>query len=140
MTKTQILAEIAAKPFVSKVMGVQLVSTLIDGTTKIYHAEVLEVTDSIYAVGRTIAFYCVDEGLPTEACYYKDKEALPLIQPFMDKVKPLLKQYNGSIKEQGETWCLAETNTLINTNGVYSIQKDNYFVVDGEPLNITKIG
>lgn len=138
MNKAQIIAEIETKPFVGKLITVYEASVLPDGT-KIYHAEILEIVENACR-GKTIAFYVIDEGLPTEEAYYKDFEPIPTIQPFQNKMKPLLKEFNAKILEQGETWALAETNTLINTNGIYSIQKDQYFLVDADPLQITKIG
>jgi len=138
MTKNQIIAEILAKPLVGKQIALRLGNTLTDGT-KVYVLEVLEVLDNA-ATQRVVSFYVVDEGLGTEIAYYKDIESIPQIQSFNDKLKPLLKQYNASIVEQGETWALAETNILVDTAGVWSIQKDRYMLVDGETLTITKIG
>lgn len=138
MNKLQIITEIEQKPFVGKLISVKQESILPDGT-KIYHAEILEIVENA-CIGKTIPFYVINEGLETEQAYYKDLEPIPTIQPFQNKMKPLLKQYNAKILEQGETWALAETNTLVNTAGIYSIQKDQFFLVDGEPLQITKIG
>lgn len=138
MTKNEITAEILSSPLVHKLINTRQTGLLADGTV-IYSIEFLEVLEKS-ATLRAVSIYVLDEGLPSEAAYYRDVEASPAIQTFSDKLKPLLKTYNASIIESGNTWALAETNILIENAGVYTIKKDQYFVVDGDPITITKIG
>lgn len=138
MTKNEIIAEILAKPFVNKMVSLVAESTMQDGTI-LYNMNVLETVGNSGKIS-TYTFYVINEGLAGESAYYKDAEPLTSkVQTFMSKVKPLLAQYNGVIKEQGDTWCLAEAN-IVKTGTPNTILKENYFIVDGENLTITKIG
>jgi len=69
MTKKEILADIAKKTFVNRVLTTNLVEDNCD--IRWYQTNTLQVYANT-AIRANIDFYVVDEGKATEAAFYKD--------------------------------------------------------------------
>lgn len=89
MTKQELLNDLLSKLWCDSLNGEpQLQEVKVDGG-KWYNQNIREVQSGTVAVYRNIPFYAVDEGLATEAAYYKD--AVPdtittKVSTFTDKV------------------------------------------------------
>lgn len=70
MTKTELLTDLEAKDFVGKIVSTEL-SRSLPGNINWYIANLIEIKDNV-AVDRSVHFYVVDEGEPTESAFYKD--------------------------------------------------------------------
>ena len=133
MTVIELKAQFEALDWVKKVINYEEVEVKSDGT-KIYHANILEVVEDA-CIGRTVAFYVLDEGGAGEEAYYKDRIPSATIKPFMQKLSPLLKQYNGKIIDKGENWALVNTKAYVGSE----VEQSQYFVEDGETLSINEV-
>lgn len=70
--KTELLADLSGKEFVSSVSIPELIETKPDGT-KQYVVNIREVVGNA-AIYRNVFFYVVNEGQENELAYYKDTE------------------------------------------------------------------
>lgn len=78
MTKAELLADLAAKPFVAEVYGTGQVQNVGNPETY-YNVRIKESPSAASPVGgfRQVAFYVIDEGEATEEAFYQGGDPFP---------------------------------------------------------------
>jgi hypothetical protein len=145
MTKTELLQDLASKDFVDSINGEAELKELKADGGKWYLINIREINpDGQSAVYRNIHFYVVDEGLVTEAAYYKDSIPVAITEKAYDFTGLVNKFIEKSpnvfdIERISEDRELAIVKRYVE--GVDTVNESRYFVFmkDGN-LAYKKIG